>query len=1480
MSFVTTDRVVGVQFGIFSPDEIRRRSVCEIRNHGTYDGNDPKLNGLFDPRMGVLDNEQICPTDGLTNQDCPGYFGHYNLSKPVYYYQFMGQVLKTLRCVCVRCGKLLVDKNNPHVKSLLKKSPKNRFKDIYNMSSYTKIKRCGAENPDGCGTLQPKVYSRVGLGKIVAQFEDKDLDNWSLSTDYVHKLFQRISDEDCMYMGYNPKWSRPDWMICTVLPVNPPTIRPSVKHSNNQRSEDDITYKLIDIIKTDMTLRQKIEKEAPQQIIDEWTTVLQYHIATLVDNDIKGIAPSAHRLGRPLKSINQRLGGKEGIIRNNLSGKRVDNSARSVITGDPNLSIAELGVPLKIAMNLTYPEIVNPYNKERLQKLVRAGPNVYPGAKSIHHKKQQITRNLKFSNRTSIELEYGDTVHRHLIDGDIVIFNRQPSLHRMSMMAHRVRVLPYNTFRMNVTDTTPYNADFDGDEMNLQNPQSIEASTELEHLVAIPHHIISPRTHSPIIRLVQDTLLGAYRITNPSVKFNEEIAMQIMMGSQYFYGNMEKKNEFDGRDIMSLITPDVNISKANNTYKNLNLNDKSNYNYVKINNGSMTQGVLDKGVLNSSSNGIIHVIAKDYPKQTIVDYLDTMQNIIVQFLMYHGFSVGVSDLVADMETKTKITQTIQDKVHTANELIQQLHNGLIENETGRSNREYFETKMTNILNAAVREAGKLGRDNLKGDNRLLSMIRSGSKGSIQNVSQIVSCIGQVNIEGARVPYNFPGRTLPHFNKYDDGPEARGFVKNSFMEGLSPTEFFFQAIAGREGLIDTAVKTAQTGYIQRQLSKSMEDLQVYYDFTVRGANGNIVQFLYGEDGIDGVAVENIFIPTANMKVHEIIQEYGYGKRESWKTYTMPDTVKKIQRDRTLKKDLIKHVEKLVSDRDFLRTEYFDNGETESVRYSVPIPRIIQHTRNHFHIRDDSLTDMSPRYVLNKIDELINSCQIYSSTETTRIFQVLIRAFLSPKYILKTLRFHKSAFDFLVQKIYNTFYSSLINPGEMVGTIAAQSIGEPTTQLTLNTFHTAGLGKNVTQGLPRVKEIIHVSKDIKNPSLTIPLKAKYRESKKDIERIMNEISLTTLRDVVQKIQIYFDPNDEESIIEQDRDFIKMYKEFEEMLGEQIGSTRDENSNPWILRFVIDRNEMLERQITMEQIYLATRSTFDSNVCDIVYSDTNHDQLVLRIRPSYNSEDANDNIAFLQKLEKEILSKVVIKGYTKIRAASMRQVKDFYEKRHEEFECVEEWVIDTIGSNLMEILSHYAVDTNRVITNDIIEVANVLGIDAARNLILQEFNETITNNREYINYRHTMLLADSMTCRGRIITRDRHGVNKTDIGPLAKASFEETQDVLINAAIFGELDKVRGVSSNIMLGQTFQGGTTLSRVILDEEELVRLCQDNSILLYGPAASADRTGGEEESKEECEPEQLFNECNTEGNIVKNRIIDDDDDFDIDIDE
>jgi len=448
------ESIVGIQFSIFSPEEIERRSVVEITSQATYEGNEPKIGGLFDPRMGVLDNGKICRSCGQTNHGCPGHFGHYRLTRPVYYIQFLPIVMNVLKCVCIRCSKLLIDKDLH--KGVLGRRGEARWREV--LAACGSISRCGQQTEDGCGAPQPNKYTREGIARIRAHYTAMNRTQ-DLEVEYTHRLFRRISDEDVDFMGLSRYWCRPDWMICTVLPIPPPQVRPSVVQDNNQRSEDDLTHKLFEIIKSDKTLQQKIENNASRDVIEVCSNVVQYHIATLVNNQIPGVAPSAQRSGRPLKSIQDRLGSKEGRIRFNIQGKRVEFSARSVITPDPNISIQELGVPIEIASNLTYPERVTPYNRDRLYRLVQNGADTYPGAKTLVRADGRMI-SLKHVNAKDIVLYNGDIVNRHLLDGDIVLFNRQPTLHKMSMMAHRVKVLPYKTFRLNVLVTRPYNADF------------------------------------------------------------------------------------------------------------------------------------------------------------------------------------------------------------------------------------------------------------------------------------------------------------------------------------------------------------------------------------------------------------------------------------------------------------------------------------------------------------------------------------------------------------------------------------------------------------------------------------------------------------------------------------------------------------------------------------------------------------------------------------------------------------------------------------------------------------------------------------------------------------------------------------------------------------------------------------------------------------------------------------------------------------
>jgi DNA-directed RNA polymerase II subunit RPB1 len=460
-SDMNPSKIIGIQFSVLSPDEIRKSSVAHITSRDTYVNNKPVINGLFDPRMGVLEPGLICPTDGLNYMETPGYFGHIELARPVFYIQYLTHVLKILRCVCFKCSKLLIDKQQ--YKQALEMSPKDRWDFVFQIAS--KVVRCGDENNDGCGCKQPDKIRKEGLATIYAEWkkvgEDDEDVVIQLTAENVLKIFRRISDEDVTFMGFSPTFSRPDWMICQVLAVPPPAVRPSVKHDAQQRSEDDISHIIVNIIKSNKTLLEKMEQNAKSNVIDDWTTMLQYYIATMINNKIPGTAPVAQRSGRPFKSIQERLNGKTGRVRGNLMGKRVDYSSRSVITADPNISIRQLGVPLKIAMNLTYPVTVNERNQKYLLKLVRNGPDVYPGAKILERKSGENI-SLKYVDRDSLELHIGDRVHRHMVDGDAVLFNRQPTLHRMSMMCHIAKIMKEgNTFRMNVADTKPYNADFD-----------------------------------------------------------------------------------------------------------------------------------------------------------------------------------------------------------------------------------------------------------------------------------------------------------------------------------------------------------------------------------------------------------------------------------------------------------------------------------------------------------------------------------------------------------------------------------------------------------------------------------------------------------------------------------------------------------------------------------------------------------------------------------------------------------------------------------------------------------------------------------------------------------------------------------------------------------------------------------------------------------------------------------------------------------
>ena len=1196
---IDIETVKGIQFSVLSPDEILKRSVCEITKTDTYTGNEPVINGLFDIRMGAIELNRLCGTCGLKASLCPNHMGHIVLETPLYHIMFYDTVRKLLKCICFNCSKLFVSHNTENKEF---KEEITRIKNIKNnlkrFDAYvkfvsgiqTKIKSDGC-GFDGCVGCNSELHTNVKKSPFKLSLEytnnEKVKSEVDITPEQVLRVFKRISNEDMELLGFNPIWSRPEWLISTVLPVPPPAVRPSIIEENGQRREDDLTHKLSDIVKFNLLYKEKKEKASTNaEVLKNSALILQYHVFTFLNNSIPGISAALQRNGRKMKSVSDRLRKKDGRIRGNLNAKRVDQSARSVITPDPYISVDQLGVPIKVAMNLTFPEIVNQLNIDKVRNLILNGPDNYLGAKYIHKAgKDGIIINIKYCNLGDIadNLEIGDIVHRHVMDDDYVLFNRQPSLHKMSMMCHRVKVMPFKTFRLNVLDTPPYNADFDGDEMNMHLPQTVQTMNELKDLAYIPYMIISQKDGVPIIGMVQDVLLGSYRISSDNVRLDAKAVSNLQMVNTMFNGKLPSNTkQYSGKEIYSMILP-----------PNINTEIKK----FKVENSLITSGKLNKHAFKGLSKGLIPLIYHDFGPKACKNFLDNTQRLICRWLMLDGFSVGMSDLIITEDHKAKIKEIVNDNKKKAYETLDKFRRGELVNNNIFDNEKFIENKLINIMNELNSGVQKVCMENLNDDtNRMINMVNSGSKGKESNVTQIMGCVAQIKVEGKRIPYGFTGRTLPHYTKYDDGPEARGFVENGFIEGLTPQEVFFHAMGGREGLIDTAVKTSDTGYIQRRLVKSMEDAKIYYDFTVRNASsGVIVQFIYGEDGMNGSKIERQDIPFIKMNDIELAHNYLLTENDELKFYLLKQAADITIKSLSELKNLFKEI---CEDRDTLITKVFKNKLVDNILYTIPFNRILNDAKNKLKNANvkRKKSDLDAQYILENIKWLKENLII--NTDCCLFLRLLLNTYLNPKQLIINYGFTKNIFDYIVQKIVRYFKQSITHPGEMVGVIAAQTIGEMGTQMTLDSFHVSGTDAavNATSGVPRLKELLSVSKNIKTPTMTIHLKddvskilkednideTKIEQAKFSVLGIKTNIEVIRLCNIIDKSEIYWD-NGTLTNIPDDKNFVSIYNLFKNQHSD------DEKSN-LVLRLLINKEKLLMYDLKMIDIYTSINNHYN--------------------------------------------------------------------------------------------------------------------------------------------------------------------------------------------------------------------------------------------------------------------------------------------------
>ena len=983
-------------------------------------------------------------------------------------------------------------------------------------------------------------------------------------------------------------------------------------------------------------------------------------------------------------------------------------------------------------------------------------------------------------------------------------------------------------------------------EMNLHMPQDPEAESELRNLAAVPYQIISPANNASIIGIYQDSMLGCYRFTRETIDFTQKEAMNLlMMFNRINPANLKKKrNErVSNFEILSQILPPMTLKVKNKQFDGDTEKADVSNNVVEIIDGKYIRGQMDKGILGSGTKGLIHRVCNDFGNMASAQFIDDLQNIITEYMTQSSFSVGISDLITDTKTNDKIIGIITEKKTEVKNLIDQVQIGVFENNSGKTNEEEFETKVNNILSKAQNDAGREALKNLSKDNRFVVMFNAGSKGSEINIQQMTACLGQQNVEGKRIPYGFEHRTLPHYTKYDDSAISRGFVQSSYINGLSPQELFFHAMGGRIGLIDTAVKTSSTGYIQRRLIKGLEDLMVNYDMTIRTNKNKIVQFSYGEDSIDTVKVENQDLPLVDMSVQDIYGHFAIIDDKS-KTKALSSmfvksvyTRQKKQEDDLATKNKY-YIDFMITSRANIIKNVFNNKSERVVRVPVAFAYIIQNIIGQQGINKNSLVDITMLEAFKIIEEAFNKLEKIVYAAPTELFKVLYFYYLSPKDLLINKRFNRSALVILLDTIILNYKRAIVAPGEMVGMIAAQSIGEPTTQMTLNTFHFAGVASksNVTRGVPRIDEILTLSASIKNPSLTVFLEPNEQTDKDRASTIQYMLEHTKLQEVVKNIEICFDPDDLNTLIEEDKATMAQYREFKQMVDECLeeGENVDEaEQSKWIIRIEMDPETMLEKNITMDDINFTLNSIYKTEI-SCVYSDYNADKLVFRIRMrnilknsaskgnkkvKLNPLDQSDQIYILKNFQDQLLNNVVLRGIKNINKVILRKIKNNLVEKAGAYINEDIWVLDTIGTNLLEVLGLDYIDSKRTISNDIIEIFNVLGIEAARQSIYNELAEVIEFDGSYVNAHHMGLLCDRMSFSHKLISIFRHGINNDDIGPIAKASFEETPEMFLKAARHAELDTLRGISANVMCGQEGLFGTAAFQVVLDINELINL-------------------------------------------------------------
>ena len=1349
-------KIKKIEFDLLGYKELQDDSVVEVTESQSYENNEPVVNGLFDNRMSGMNKFDTCRTDLMASNKSPGYFGSINLAVPVFNHYHMKTIVNVLSVTCLNCSRLLVDDDNHMI------SKENKMDDLL-LKKKLLAEKSKKNSTDivceYCNTKQPLKYSfdKSGINSSVNQIvADHFLSPYL--PEFVERVFKRITNETKVKLGFeNSSLSN---LIIHSVPVCPPFVRPTV-FMGNIRSEDHITLKYNELIKNNNTARQLII-DKKNKFLEGHRSILHYDVNTLFDNEANGMVGTKSKSGINQITFAQRITGltsKEGRIRGNLMSKRVEFSARTVISPDPCISCDEIGIPLHIAMDLTITEKVTPKNYMYLLEHAKNG-NTYPGSKGIYKTTGLFVSVLKDNMR----LHIGDKVVRHLRNGDYVIINRQPTLHKMSMMGHKVKILPGSSLRLNINVTEPYNADFDGDEMNLHCPQSIMAQNEVKCIAAVSNQCMSPASNEPGIIFVQDNVLSAYRLSSDKQAFTGREMMNVLCQNDNYYVPGDLKKIYSGEDLIKKYIP--------------SLFDVTEYTKGGFHKKNIIK--LIKSVWHQSGN------------QKCFQMINQMQILFREYMMSHAFSLSPRDLNCKEHIFTLLEENIAKCKESINQEHLNIHKGSKKyNSKVLSTKEVFENLIFEKYDSLTKKIKNELMHNE--DSRLMEFINSKSKGKEKNILQIKAFLGQQLVNGTRVTTGFTDRTLPHFKKFSEDIDSKGFVSSSFNKGLTATEYFFHTAGGRDGLIDQALQTGQSGYLQYQMVKTLEDLVVSHDGIVKDSNGFIVQFLYGSDGCSSEHLEKQDLSyIASLSYFELRILYSLNDNSDvWKQY-LSETIKLNEEH---KHSFEQYFDDIIVMRTFMIENLIPINKLDEVMHPVNIRDKVKKVIGHFNLSKSVTTDLDPFTILQSYDILLQKLSLITQKDSLILFKLLLYTLASPKELICNFRFNQESFNFFIRDLEKTFKFSRVESGEPVGMTAALSIGEPSTQLVLNSFHAAGSGSS--GGLPRILELMNKLMKLETASTNIHFLSPHNLQKKPAEDILqNEIICKTVKEFIKGSQLFASKSAFNSSNIQS---INKYKQFLIELKEDI---TDFN---WILTLELTEKRMLEN------IWRKMDSIYETS---FIYIDDENQTLVMMI-----SFPKSINELSIDKQFKDLMNRIEnsqISGVDKITNVNLKKCKEFYyDYEQGTTQSREVWYGIGTGTNLQDLFQNPAINTQFTTSDNIHETLEVLGIEAARSLLRDELYKVLEGVAD-LDIRHVELLADRFCQKGTYSSVKIDSMERLKTEPLARASYMNVVNEFQKAALFKETDNITGISSNIMVGQAPPCGTGRVNVCLDEESL----------------------------------------------------------------